>query len=258
MKKVSIYKPTSVDEAIQMLSAHGAEAGVYAGGTDLLIRLKNRLTQAPSYLVDIKKIQNLHYIKEDAQGNVLIGATTKLSELAELRSPEKALPDAGRSGQLHLIPRAPKRLHHRRRSLAGGLVPVSARRLLLLAQRRLHLLWRDRRQQLLPLRHGRPPVLRRLSRRRRHRADPVRRPRQTGHAFRDQRTLPRAISPRRHDGRRAHPVPCRSLQRNPHRSRHPRPEARPEGILRKAPSPRCLGLRHGLSGHKPAISSRTR
>jgi xanthine dehydrogenase YagS FAD-binding subunit len=83
MKKVSIYKPTTVDEAIQMLSAHGAEAGVYAGGTDLLIRLKNRLTQAPSYLVDIKKIQNLRYIKEDAQGNVLIGATTKISELAE-------------------------------------------------------------------------------------------------------------------------------------------------------------------------------
>jgi xanthine dehydrogenase YagS FAD-binding subunit len=83
VKKVSIYKPTTVDEAIQMLSAHGAEAGVYAGGTDLLIRLKNRLTQAPSYLVDIKKIQNLRYIKEDAQGNVLIGATTKIAELAE-------------------------------------------------------------------------------------------------------------------------------------------------------------------------------
>ena len=83
MKKVSIYRPTTVDEAIQMLSAHGAEAGVYAGGTDLLILLKNRLTQAPSYLVDIKKIQNLRYIKEDSAGNVLIGATTKLSELAE-------------------------------------------------------------------------------------------------------------------------------------------------------------------------------
>ena len=83
MKKVSIYKPTSIDEAMQMLTKHGQEAGVYAGGTDLLIRLKNRLTQAPSYLVDIKKIQNLHYIKEDAEGNVLIGATTKLSEMAE-------------------------------------------------------------------------------------------------------------------------------------------------------------------------------
>jgi xanthine dehydrogenase YagS FAD-binding subunit len=83
VKKVSIYRPTSVDEAIQMLSKHGSEAGVYAGGTDLLIRLKNRLTQAPTYLVDIKKIQNLRYIKEDSQGNVVIGATTKLAEMAD-------------------------------------------------------------------------------------------------------------------------------------------------------------------------------
>src|SRR5579863_7880909 len=83
MKKVSIYRPTTVDEAIQMLSKHGSEAGVYAGGTDLLVRLKNRLHQAPTHLVDIKKIENLHYIKEDGDGSVRIGATTKLSEMAD-------------------------------------------------------------------------------------------------------------------------------------------------------------------------------
>ncbi|HEV3199410.1 MAG TPA: FAD binding domain-containing protein [Bryobacteraceae bacterium] len=83
MKNISIYRPSTVDEAIQILSRHGTEAGVYAGGTDLLIRLKNRLKQAPSYLVDIKKIDNLRYIKEDAQGGVQIGTATKLAEIAE-------------------------------------------------------------------------------------------------------------------------------------------------------------------------------
>jgi xanthine dehydrogenase YagS FAD-binding subunit len=83
MKPVSIYKPVSVEEAIQMLSLHGTDAGVYAGGTDLLIRLKNRLTQAPTFLVDIKKIDNLRYIKETAQGGVEIGALTKLAEVAD-------------------------------------------------------------------------------------------------------------------------------------------------------------------------------
>ena len=83
MKKVSIYRPASIDEAIQILSTHGMDSGVYAGGTDLLIRLKNRLKQAPSYLVDIKKINDLRYIKEDAQGNVQIGALTKLAEVAD-------------------------------------------------------------------------------------------------------------------------------------------------------------------------------
>ena len=83
MKPVSIYKPVTVEQAIQILSLHGTEAGVYAGGTDLLIGLKNRLKQAPTYLVDIKKIENLRYIKEDAQGGVQIGALTKLAEVAD-------------------------------------------------------------------------------------------------------------------------------------------------------------------------------
>ena len=92
MKKVSIYRPTSIDEAIQILSTHGMESGVYAGGTDLLIRLKNRLKQAPSYLVDIKKINDLRYIKQDAQGNVQIGALTKLAEVADSDIIKKTYP----------------------------------------------------------------------------------------------------------------------------------------------------------------------
>jgi xanthine dehydrogenase YagS FAD-binding subunit len=83
MKKVSVYRPTTIEEASRILSSHGHEAAVYAGGTDLLVRLKNRLAQAPAYLVDIKKIDNLRYIKEDADGSVRIGALTKLAEMHE-------------------------------------------------------------------------------------------------------------------------------------------------------------------------------
>lgn len=92
MKQISIYRPSTVDEAIQILSHHGTEAGVYAGGTDLLIRLKNRLKQAPAYLVDIKTIQNLRYIREDSTGAVRIGAATKLSEIAESELLRKRYP----------------------------------------------------------------------------------------------------------------------------------------------------------------------
>jgi xanthine dehydrogenase YagS FAD-binding subunit len=83
MKKVSVYRPTTIEEASRILSSHGHEAAVYAGGTDLLVRLKNRLAQAPAYLVDIKKIDNLRYIKEDADGSVRVGALTKLAEMHE-------------------------------------------------------------------------------------------------------------------------------------------------------------------------------
>ena len=92
MKKVSVYRPTTIEEASRILSNHGTEAAVYAGGTDLLVRLKNRLTQAPAYLVDIKKIDNLRYIKEDTDGSVRIGALTKLAELHESALLEKKYP----------------------------------------------------------------------------------------------------------------------------------------------------------------------
>src|SRR5437763_14462529 len=92
MKKISVYRPTTVEEAIQVLSEHPSDAEVYAGGTDILIRLKNRLEQAPTYLVDIKKIENLRYIKEDAQGGVRIGTATKLAEIADSELMKKKYP----------------------------------------------------------------------------------------------------------------------------------------------------------------------
>jgi xanthine dehydrogenase YagS FAD-binding subunit len=92
MKKISIYRPSNVDEAMQILTQHGTEASVYAGGTDLLIRLKNRLHQAPTYLVDIKKIDGLRYIREDSQGGVEIGAATKLSEVHDSRVVQEKYP----------------------------------------------------------------------------------------------------------------------------------------------------------------------
>ena len=83
MRKISVYRPKSIEEATDILSIHGTEAGVYAGGTDLLIRLKNRLKETPTYLVDIKKIDNLRYIKDDGQGGVKIGALTKVAEVVD-------------------------------------------------------------------------------------------------------------------------------------------------------------------------------
>jgi xanthine dehydrogenase YagS FAD-binding subunit len=83
MKPIAVYRPATAEEAIQILTSHGQEAAVYAGGTDLLVRLKNRLQQAPAYLVDIKTINNLRYIRETSDGGVRIGALTKLAEMAD-------------------------------------------------------------------------------------------------------------------------------------------------------------------------------
>jgi xanthine dehydrogenase YagS FAD-binding subunit len=79
MKPVTLYKPASLAEATQILAHHGPEAAVYAGGTDLLIRLKNRLNAAPKYLIDIKAIKDLDFIRETPDGGLAIGPTTTIA-----------------------------------------------------------------------------------------------------------------------------------------------------------------------------------
>jgi carbon-monoxide dehydrogenase medium subunit len=72
-KKFDYYAPTSINEAIQLLSEN-EEAKVLAGGQSLLGLMKLRLT-APTALVDISKLRDLSYVRED--GNYLvIGALT--------------------------------------------------------------------------------------------------------------------------------------------------------------------------------------
>src|SRR5207247_9515513 len=64
----------------------------------------------------------------------------------------------GRGRENDLFAGTPERVHARRRPAAGSVVSVSARRLFLLEKWWIHLLWRDRQQQLLPLRTARTVV----------------------------------------------------------------------------------------------------
>ena len=66
--------PESVDEAIALLTQHGDEAKLLAGGHSLIPLMKLRLA-APGVLIDLGRIGDLSYIKEDG-GQVAIGAMT--------------------------------------------------------------------------------------------------------------------------------------------------------------------------------------
>ncbi len=74
-----VERPTTVDEAVALLAAHGAKARVLAGGTDLLPNLKHGLHQ-PELVVSIGGVAGLRGVKD--AGEVLeIGALTTLAEL---------------------------------------------------------------------------------------------------------------------------------------------------------------------------------
>ena len=64
----------SLDEALSLLARHKDDAKLLAGGHSLLPAMKLRLAQ-PKVLIDLGKIKDLSYIKEDA-GQVRIGAMT--------------------------------------------------------------------------------------------------------------------------------------------------------------------------------------
>ena len=69
------FVPKTLEEALTLLNKYGDECKVIAGGQSLLILMKQRLV-APEYLIDIKGITELNYIKSDAKEGLRIGALT--------------------------------------------------------------------------------------------------------------------------------------------------------------------------------------
>jgi carbon-monoxide dehydrogenase medium subunit len=73
--------PSSLDQAVALLTAEQGDARVLAGGTDLLVQMKTDLIE-PALLVDVKRIAELCEIKEEA-GGFRIGAAVTGAELKE-------------------------------------------------------------------------------------------------------------------------------------------------------------------------------
>jgi 4-hydroxybenzoyl-CoA reductase subunit beta len=76
-------EPGSLGEALELLAAHGEEARPIAGGTELLVSMKQGLL-APAYVVDLKEIPGVDFVVEEAEG-LRIGGLTRLAAL--VRSP---------------------------------------------------------------------------------------------------------------------------------------------------------------------------
>ena len=85
LEPFAIHQPRSLAEASELLAELGPEAAIYAGGTELLVVMKERLAHFP-HLVDIKRIPGLAEIAFDAErGELAIGATATHREIE--RSP---------------------------------------------------------------------------------------------------------------------------------------------------------------------------
>jgi len=95
MNSFEYASPSTVQEAVGLLSARWGETDILAGGTDLLALMKDDLHK-PKRVVNIKNIKELEGISKSADG-LRIGALVTMDELAknaDVKASYKAISDA--------------------------------------------------------------------------------------------------------------------------------------------------------------------
>jgi aerobic carbon-monoxide dehydrogenase medium subunit len=71
------YQPATLAEASRLLKENGPGGRFLAGGTDLVIAMKEK-GLLPKYIVDLKRVPGLSGIRENNDGSVAIGALTTM------------------------------------------------------------------------------------------------------------------------------------------------------------------------------------
>ncbi|MDA7414961.1 xanthine dehydrogenase family protein subunit M [Xenophilus arseniciresistens] len=84
MREFDYLEPRSVEEASRLLAELGEDARVIAGGTALMLAMRQRML-APTHLVSVARIEALRGIRFDPQLGLRIGALERHSDVA--RSP---------------------------------------------------------------------------------------------------------------------------------------------------------------------------
>ncbi len=96
MRAFAYQRPTSLSEAFALLGAHGTEARLLAGGTDLIIRLRDG-TIRPQVVIDVKAIAELDADIRAVDGWLRIGARTVMTDIVadeRIRRDHRALAEA--------------------------------------------------------------------------------------------------------------------------------------------------------------------
>ena len=81
MRPFAYERPTRLADAVALLDGHGPDARLLAGGTDLIIRLRDG-SIAPRIVVDVKGITELDDTIRDVDGALRIGARTVMTDIA--------------------------------------------------------------------------------------------------------------------------------------------------------------------------------
>ncbi len=73
LRPFALHRPSFLGEVADLLDAHQGEATLYAGGTELLLLMKEGLLR-PRHLIDVKRVAGLDGISAGPDGTLTIGA----------------------------------------------------------------------------------------------------------------------------------------------------------------------------------------
>ncbi len=85
MRQFQYYAPESLGEAIELLRQHGDGGRPLAGGTDLVVQMKENAMKVPmpSHVVSLQRIPELQGIEFNEAAGLRIGAAATMAEVAE-------------------------------------------------------------------------------------------------------------------------------------------------------------------------------
>ena len=81
MTLTGVYNGKNIEEVVELLDKYGKNSKIIAGGTDLVIALRN-LKISPRVLINISKIEELRKIEDDGEC-ITIGAATTFTQIVE-------------------------------------------------------------------------------------------------------------------------------------------------------------------------------
>lgn len=84
MRAFEYHAPTQLDEAVEILHQHGTAARALAGGTDLVVQMKEGVTRFPfpSHLISLKLVSQLQGIDFGEVDGLRIGAAVTMAEVS--------------------------------------------------------------------------------------------------------------------------------------------------------------------------------
>jgi CO/xanthine dehydrogenase FAD-binding subunit len=93
MPRMDYLRPQSLAEALAAIDPNvPTKHQVYAGGTDLLLKLRSREVKAPPCLIDLKGIRDLDYVTWDLADGLRIGAVASIATVGHAPAVKEKFP----------------------------------------------------------------------------------------------------------------------------------------------------------------------